>query len=144
MREKIFKEQKDRPEFFRMAKPNIQIPNFMEDCMDGAPHPMQIEYDDYTRVYIGRINMDTHRHSINSFKVNAPAQHNLTEEEEEIIQNFKDRPEVQWAIHNSFDGLFIKKEYDYANLRTLFMFAVYMKNTNKTFWILKYKDQAML
>jgi len=140
MREKIFKEPKEHPEFFRIAKPNIQIPDFMENCMNGAPHPMQIEFEDYTRVHVGRMKIDTPRHKINSFK----GRYHLTEEEEELIQDFKDRPEVQWAIYNSFDGLFIKKEYDYANLRTLFMFAVYMKNTNKTFWLLKYRAQATL
>ncbi len=140
MRLPIAKLKGEPPEYYKMAKPNIQIPSFMDDCMNGASHPLQIEYDDYVRTRIGRGHMDL---TYSPYDLHS-SESNLNREEEEFIQNFKDRPEVQWAMHNSFDGLYIQKAVNHADMQIFFNFAVYMKSQNKTFWLLKYRDQAHL
>ena len=140
MRLPITRQQNAPPEYFRMAKPSIQIPDFMDECMNGAPHPLNIEYDDYvrTKIGLGFLDLVHHSHGLHS------SEENLTEDEENYIQNYKNRPEVQWAMHNSFDGLYIQKAFDHANAQVLFSFAVYMKTQNRTFWLLKYREQAHL
>lgn len=140
MRLPIRKMENEPPEYYKMAKPPIQIPDWMDDCMNGAPHPLNIEIDNYIRTSVGVGHMDL------SYNPSYPGSslHNLSQEEEEFVQIFKDRPEVQWAMHNSFDGLYMKKTVDHADMKVFFSFAVYMKDTNKTYWLLKYRDQARL
>ena len=141
---RIFRQDKEPPEFFRMAKPNIQIPQYMEDCMNGAPHPMNIEFDDYVRTTIGKVHLDLEFQAHQHYGTQRSEQTNLTEEEEHAIQTFKDRPEAAWAMYNSFDGLYIKKDINHAEGRVFFTFAVYMKSSNKTFWMLKYAGDNRL
>jgi len=135
MRLPIHQQKNEPAEYFRMAKPNIQLPDFMSRCIDGADHPLNIEYDDYAMVKIGKAELD-----VNYTNKMYDNDNTLSQEEEELIQLFKERPEMQWAIHNSFDGIYIKKYKDLVNLRTIFQFGVYMKKSQKTFWLLKYSD----
>lgn len=139
MREKIYRQEQEPPEYFKIMKRNVQIPDYMTSCINGAAHPMKIEYEDYQIVGVGTMRLDLEGNKFSS----AHSEENLTELEEVAIQDFKDQPEIEWAMHNSFDGLYIRKIIDYHEFRVMFNFAVYMKSSNKTFWLLKYGEKIL-
>ena len=59
----------------------------------------------------------------------------------EFINSVQRRPEIEWAIDNSFDGIYVQKYEDFSRFVTSFKFAVYMKEEQATFWKLKFNGQ---
>ena len=107
-------------------------------CMDGAPHPLAIEREQYTLVTIHTQSIDASVH----FAADGP--HNtgrFSTPEIEFINSVQLRPEVEWAIDNSFDGVYVQKFNDHARYATSFQFAVYLKEEQATFWKLKFSGR---
>jgi len=129
------------PRYWKVLK---QEPIFMDwrmDVANGAVHPLSVEEIEYTRITIGKMRLDGGYVGSDESKHNKDLLSSLEEHEAHALESFLKRPEVQWAVDNSLDGLYIKKEEDYANLLTLFSFSVFMKNKLVTFWRLKYSGQ---
>lgn len=126
---------------------NIEVPvikhrrqaDFRYACMDGETHPMQIEREHYVLVKIHVQSIDTsvaaqHADPYSKYTPFSPA-------EMDFIESVQQRPEIEWAVDNSFDGIYIQKFDDYARGATSFEFAVYMKEEQVTFWKLKYSGR---
>jgi len=106
------------------------------DCMNGQEHPMQLEHHAYTLVTVHRDNID-----IGMAESDAYNERMFNSEELDYISTVVRRPEVEWAMDNSFDGVYIQRHRDPAQFTTVFRFAVYMKEDQATFWKLKFNGQ---
>ena len=104
------------------------------DCMQGYDHPLEIERHHYQLLCIAEDSIE-----IDAFAHNrqAPGKQ-YTPMELEFFSNVFRRPEVEWAIDNSFDGVYIHRVDDHASLASIYRFAVYLKEEQITFWKLKH------
>jgi len=108
------------------------------DCMEGLAHPMAIESHRYTLVPVCADSIDS---TVFDQDYRVPANTSFNEHEMAFIDAIRGRPEVEWAIDNSFDGLYVKRFEDPSLTRTQFRFAVYLKDEHVTFWKLKYNGR---
>lgn len=108
------------------------------DCMMGAEHPLNIEREHYILTTVATRHMDT----VATAQMDRWSKHpTFNEAEIDFIMSVQQRPEIEWAIDNSFDGIYVQKEEDFARFATTFRFAVYMKEEQVTFWKLKYNGR---
>lgn len=103
------------------------VPQYKTNCMLGEPHPLDIESQYYSLTPILTQHITANAKQFNF-------------DEMEFIKSIAKRPEIEWAIHNSFDGLYVRKyESAIIEIQTIvFRFAVYLKEDHATFWKLKY------
>ena len=120
-----------------MAIP-IRQAQYRFDCMLGADHPLNIEREHYILTTVATRHMDTVVQAEANSWSRLPR---FNSEEMDFIMSVQKFPEVEWAIDNSFDGIYIYKEEDFARFSTMFKFAVYMKEEQATFWKLKYNGR---
>ena len=140
-------EKTEVEELFESPQPNIGVPvinrnqaNYRVDCMTGQPHPLSIERHHYvleticTQSIKAGVFQDDERSLYKRSNRFSPL-------EMDFITSIQRRPEVAWAIDNSFDGIYVRKYEDHARMATSFQFAVYMKEEHATFWRLKYSGR---
>ena len=109
------------------------MPNYKKECMCGEAHPMGIEAYDFHLVIVERITCDSSQRSFNAN--NYPWN---KKDEEELITSMARLPHVEWAIENSFDGLYIIEQPCNSGLEYEYLFGVYLYSELATFWNLKY------
>jgi hypothetical protein len=111
---------------------------YREACMNGFDHPMEIETHQYKLFTVAQddINADAF---IQASEIRGRYWSDL---EMEFFQSVLKRPEVEWAIDNSFDGVYIAKADDPSTLSSIYKFAVYLKEEHITFWKLKYHGRG--
>lgn len=109
--------------------------NYREACVNGADHPLAGEDFIYELVEVGAARVDA---SIIRTAAMNPPTGKYTEEEMVFIAKFTEAPEIDWAINNSFDGLYIKREPDHITYHMIYKFYVYMESSQATFWRLKF------
>ena len=113
-----------------------QVPEYKLNCLSGAPHPLDIESVSYRLTQVGKVvgqdmESDGSQRPFDRYS-------NLSEEELYLVQQFSLRPEMEWAIANSFDGLYIDK-YRYPHeMKKSYTFHVYRKEEHITYWKLKF------
>ena len=113
------------PDYIKVAKPSIPaIFSQREDIIINDQHPLEIETEGYHKIEIGKIRLEV------SF--------NPAEDEERYLELMTRDPKIQWAIDNSFDGLYISKEKDPTSFNMIYHFYVYLKDEHALFWKLKY------
>jgi hypothetical protein len=106
------------------------------ECMENPDaHPLDIRTDNYELITITSCAIDP-MHDVNDRSYGN--HYKFNQDEIEFIQSISRQPKVEWAIENSFDGLYIQKEFNHADFRTHYRFAVYLKEEQATFWKLKY------
>ena len=142
-----FDPRKDPPtleELCTALEPEINVPvprhsyqsPYRSDCMAGEVHPLNIETQNYQLLTVHRTSIDT---SIAAdYQSDYYNRYKFSEPEMVFIETVKRRPEVEWALDNSFDGLYIQRIDDYSTMATVFKFGVYLKREQVTFWRLKY------
>jgi len=121
-------------EIMRVQKPPKYTAQYRANCMQGSPHPLQIETEDYVKVEIARLSSPPDSYMPGEI-------HSAIEAgsiDSNMIRSVTERPEVEWAIDQSFDGLYVFKQHDPAAFNQLYTFAVYLKSELATFWKLKY------
>lgn len=111
------------------------------DCMNGMDHPMQIEVHNYILVTVATREMDTGVANTANRWGRWSRCPTFSQLEMEFIALIQRCPEVEWAIDNSFDGLYVAKEDNPATFNTQFRLAVYMKEEQATFWKLKFNER---
>jgi hypothetical protein len=127
---------------FKLARTPNKVADYRLNVFDEdhpAEHPLQCEEFKFELTFVGHAEMepefsqdvrDEYQYRYNKGQFNEP--------EMELIKNVMKRPEVEWAVDNSFDGIYIHKYNDAASFKTVFKFAVYMEANQATFWRLKY------
>ena len=125
---RVITDQSDLPPHKReRICPNLLETGWRHDVAEGAvAHPLGLEENNYVKIGVGYVMVDM---SIQP----------STEYTNEIIKSYLRRPEIEWAIDNSFDGLYITKERDEYNYSYKYKLYVYMLDKHATFWTLKFK-----
>jgi len=131
----ITKLDKMPPNIIRIAKTHQMFNDWRTSVTNGSPHPVLRE-DEYIRINIGKLRMESSSMQPSSYN-SSPIQE-LEKYEHYGLKTFLERIEVAWAVDNSFDGVYVVKEMDYNNFNTNFIFSVYLKQEQATFWTLKY------
>lgn len=104
---------------------------------DGMSHPME-HHEEFVYQFCRIGQVDMAMSTINR-STGYSVRNQYTPEEQEFIKEFVRRPEIDWAINNSFDGVYISKYLDPASYSMRFNIGVYMLPEHITFWKLKYK-----
>jgi len=117
-----------------MVKP--EQAQYRVDWMNGAAHPLNIESQHYTLVMLSTESMDSD--TLTRDRIQNDHMTKFNEVEMGFIGSVKRRPEIEWALDNSFDGLYVHRYADPSEFRTMFKFAAYLKGDQATFWKLKY------
>lgn len=110
-----------------------KMPQYRTDCMRGAVHPLGIEEYDFHLVTVERIEYD-----VGMFAMKHGYAGDTKEELGDFIESFTRVPHIEWAIDNSFDGLYVLTQNNPASFRTELVFGVYLYAELATFWNLKY------
>lgn len=110
-----------------------KMPLYREECMKGAAHPLGIEEYDFHLVIVERIEYDPNR-----FAMQYGYGGDTSEELSNFIESIARTPHIEWAIDNSFDGLYVIQHNNPSSFRTVFTFGVYLYAELATFWNLKY------
>jgi len=131
----------DMPDYIKVAKHNDFMADWRTDVAGGSPHPILIEHELYTKIMIGKLYIDMAHDAPN---ISPAGGRGFNRYEEEEIKGFLRRPEMAWANDNSFDGVYIRKEPDYAQMRVIMVVYAYMKEQHVTFWKLKFTGQMHL
>ena len=105
------------------------------DCMAGIEHPLSIERERYVLTTVHTSSLDA---SLDRLMPDQKRPGQFSEPEIEFINSIQRRPEVEWAVDNSFDGVYVQKYEDFSRFATSFKFAVYLKEEQATFWKLKF------
>jgi hypothetical protein len=105
--------------------------------MTGRAHPLKIEEQHYVLTAIA-----AHEVNIAAFAQQPSdlwnSRFHFSPTEIDYINAIHEQPEVDWAVRNSFDGLYVQKIDDYANFATRYVFAVYLAPEHHTFWKIKF------
>lgn len=122
------------PERIGVPKQNYaEMPQYRTDCMRGAAHPLGIEEYDFRLVIVERLEYDPGVFA---------AQHgyggDTKEELGDLIESMAKLPHIEWAIDNSFDGLYVITKPNPSAFRHDIVFGVYLYAELATFWNLKY------
>lgn len=125
----------------RVPKPVNHIQAAYKNAVvyDDAPHPLHIEYDEWHLVWVAKFQI-----SMSALKAAAGKssrfpmnfRDELSEDEKYLISKRSQLPEVEWAIDNSFDGIYIKRWEEDVYMR--YMLGVYLHSKQATYWKLKY------
>ena len=119
----------------RIPKPQIFQAEWRHKVANGDPHPLDIEKETYELVWVMRFYVGSlMAHSIRFSYT--PGE--WSEDEKEILYEHMKYPRVQWAIDNSFDGLYIKRQEEMAEARMIYDIGAYLKSEQATFWRLKF------
>lgn len=113
-----------------------QQPQYKFDCMEGREHPLRLEVDNYVLTTVHTTNINSQASASAPGELHRRYQFSVAELE--LISLVQSMPEVEWAIENSFDGIYVCKEDDYTRFESQYKFAVYLKSEQATFWRLKY------
>ena len=108
------------------------------DCLAGQEHPLQIETRQYVLLTICKQSIDMAVASSRNSEYYSIYGRRFNQNEVEFIDSVKLRPEIEWAIDNSFDGLYVARYEDPSLMKAVFRFAVYVKEEQATFWKLKF------
>jgi len=117
--------------------PYERQPDYKTDCMNGSPHPLATPTFIYTRITIGHTDVDSGQES-SSAHYHWHKGDNWSQSDADVIRSFIERPEVDWALNNSLDGLYVKKVMRPDNWSTHYKFEAYLKEEHITFWKLKF------
>ena len=126
------------PSIFKVTKNDPIFIDWREDVANGAPHPMQLRTDEYIRVKIGMMRIDTSFNQLRPSEFGINLMEELEGVDSEALKDFLQRPSVAWAVDLSFDGLYIKKDFNHAEMNAIYAFFVFLKREQATFWSLKY------
>jgi len=117
-------------------KKSYTQPKYNHESMTGN-HPLSIETHDYVLMVVHTSQIDQSTFISRSAGVVTPT---LDGAEMLYVNSVRRKPEVEWAVNNSFDGMYITTESDPATFTMRFRFAVYMKSEHATFWRLKFNE----
>lgn len=121
-----------QPKMLRME----EVHKYRERCLNGEPHPLNIEMQNYELVIIEEMSIDKlHMADYNMLTCRYEVS---SHDQAMLIQSVTQRPHVMWAIDNSFDGLYVARRHDHSYSGVKFLFGVYLKDELATFWRLKY------
>jgi len=131
----LIKDDMHMPHYRRERVPD-KIPQYKLDVMNGEDHPLQGKDFIYKLTHIDTLYQDAMGIAINGYP--ASREGTLTSDEVEFLRTACKQSQLDWAIENSFDGLYIKKQLDPASYRMVYALYVYMEEQQATFWRLKY------
>jgi len=128
------------PKVIRITKSDPIFSDWRQEVANGAMHPIQMHIDEYIRLKIGemRLDMSFNQLQAGEYVYGLDMAEDPDSPESQALQDFLRRPEVAWAVDISFDGLYITKDFDHAEMRSLFAFFVFLKKEQVTFWKLKF------
>jgi len=116
-----------------------RMPQYKLNCMEGDSHPLEIEKYHYTLCHIFRASIDSEVMTRDITAANYARNDSFNPVEQSFIRGvLADNPAVDWAINNSFDGLYISRYAELATLTTIFIFRAYLLEKHITFWKLKF------
>lgn len=124
-------------EYIRVQRLKQGQPQYKTDCMEGEAHPLDCEYFVYKLVKIGFAATDKMASAEEHYR-SVMEDRQFLPEEQDAIKSFAEEPHAEWAIANSFDGLYAHVVQDPSRWETRINFAVYMEEKHHTFWKLKY------
>lgn len=124
--------------YIKVQKLKQGQPQYKTNVMEGEEHPMECETFIYELVHIGRMATDKMKSAEEHFRDHTNEARQFTPEEQQVIREFTEAPASDWAIANSFDGLYAHVTQDPARWETVIRFAVYLTPEHHTFWKLKY------
>lgn len=107
---------------------------YRQKCLKGESHPLGIESYNYQLVIVE----EAHINESVSAMTNAYGYTKFSQDEVSFIESVARRPHVEWAVDNSFDGLYVMKYFNPSAFGDMFKFGVYLKDELATFWNLKY------
>lgn len=110
-------------------------------CLAGEMHPLKIEYEHYELITVARRDVKSGGFDQSKSNPGYSRANRFTSIELDFIASVQREPEVEWAVDNSFDGMYIQKYEDFSSLATVFQFAVYLQTKQATFWRLKFSGQ---
>ncbi len=119
----------NKPEFLHVRKQTGQ-PLYKHECMMGAEHPLQIEQYKYILTQVYSVHISDQRTVDNLYGDGYGTK--------ELIDDITRKRPIQWAIDNSFDGLYVDNFTEVTNMRTNLKFYVYLLDKHATFWNLKF------
>lgn len=133
-------------ELFERPPGNIAVPvkkifdqaYYRTACLNGEEHPLAIEREHYMMITICKQSMDTDIFIQADGNPGYAHSNRFCPAEIDFINSIQRRPEIEWAVDNSFDGIYVQKYEDHHRMSTMFQFAVYMKEEQATFWKLKF------
>jgi len=132
----LIKDDMQMPHYKRERVPET-MSRYKLDVLAGADHPLQSEEFIYTLTPVEKLERDA---SEISMSVNPRIAHDhLSPDEVEFLNEvcFK-IPKIDWAIENSFDGVYIKKYLQPSSYKMIYELYVYMEEKQATMWRLKY------
>ena len=112
--------------------------NYRVNCMYGYDHPLSIERQHYRLLTVDMADLDADALDQDGGRY---YRKEYTPMEMEFFESILRKPQVEWAVDNSFDGIYILREEDMATFRVVYRFAVYLKEEQVTFWKLKFSGQ---
>lgn len=118
----------------RVAKQSTFQASWREDVAEGANHPLEIEKEEWVLIWL--LSIRVHHAGQTNFRSNLDDQ--WTEDEKIIIEEHLKQPKIDWALDNSFDGLYFHRQDDNFQLCTYYRIGAYLKSKHATFWKLKY------
>lgn len=122
------------PEKINVPKQDYaNIAQYRKDCLRGAAHPLGIEAYDFELVIVERIEYDDSRFAIQNGYGGDGSQ-----DFAKFIESMARTPHIEWAIDNSFDGLYVIQQNNPASFSSVMIFGVYLYAELATFWNLKY------
>ena len=123
------------PQYMKVAKSPNFIPDYKQNVMGGMSHPLEIETQGYILQPVGKLYLQLeHLHSsLYTSELNKP-----TPNEINAVDDYMYRPEINWVLENSFDGMYVQREVNHLDSVVMFLFSAYMTEEHCTFWTLKY------
>jgi len=128
--------RRELADIIHIRKPIIPQAKYKYECLDGKLHPLEIESHQYKLIQIAEhvvFAIDVNNEPFDSYE-------NLNIDEIFMIEAYSRRNRIEWAIANSFDGIYISKQVDIPKCQTRYTISVYMKEEHCSYWILKYAN----
>jgi len=121
-------------QYIRVNKHSDIFTDYRQHMEHGGMHPlsMELEQEEYKFIHIGYIRVE------GSNIQNSTSKHWLETYHGEALKSFLRDPKVAWAVENSFDGIYVTQEPDYASFETKMCISCYMLGKLAVFWKLKF------
>lgn len=120
----------------RVPKNEKFMASYKERVLNGQEHPLRIEYDEWHFTWVS-----ARRIALNFFGQRPIQFHGdqFSDDEIDFLGNIQEQePQVEWAIDNSFDGLYIKRYEDLESYTMVYKIGVYLHGKHATYFRLKY------
>ena len=109
----------------------LDQPRYKTNCMLGESHPLGLETVEqecysYELIVIGEIDESEVYSNYQSADIGS------------LLEAYIKDPKIEWALENSFDGLYVEAVPDPSTFATHYKLGAYLRKEHITFWRLKY------